>query len=84
MAHKSGTADVTKGFDGSTKQGSTVGMRSRPCSSERDAQVRAVKASLQEKLGSYERLVTYLQAVLVWEKPIHSVLLYIVVNVLFW
>ncbi|KAG5280006.1 hypothetical protein AALO_G00083900 [Alosa alosa] len=83
MAHTSGT-DVTKGFDGSTKQGSTVGMRSRPCSSEREAQVRAVKASLQEKLGPYERLVTYLQAVLVWEKPIHSVLLFILVNVLFW
>ncbi|KAL2101199.1 hypothetical protein ACEWY4_002960 [Coilia grayii] len=84
MAHKSGTADVTKGFDGSSKQASTVGLRSRPCASEREAHVRAVKASLLEKLGPYERLVTYLQAVLVWEKPIHSVLLYIVVNALFW
>lgn len=81
MAHKSGTADITKGSD---KQASAVGLRSRPCSSEREAHVRAVKASLLEKLGPYERMVTYLQAVLVWEKPIHSVLLYIVVNALFW
>ena len=70
---------------GSAQQGSAgVCLRSRPCSSERDAQVRAVKAALQSRLGPYEPVLTYLQSVIVWERPVQCVLLYIVVNVVFW
>ncbi|XP_035254386.1 reticulophagy regulator 3-like [Anguilla anguilla] len=70
--------------EGAAKPGSGVGLRSRPFSSERDGQVRAVKASLLERLGPYEPVLTYLQSVLVWEKPLHSVLLYTVINAIFW
>lgn len=70
--------------DSSAEQGSTVCLRSRPCSSERDRQVRAVKAALQSRLGPYEPVMTYLQSVLVWERPFQCVLLYMVVNVVFW
>lgn len=59
-------------------------LRSRPCSSERDSQVRAVKAALQSRLGPYEPVLTYLQSVLVWERPIVCVFLYAVVNAVFW
>ncbi|XP_061761351.1 reticulophagy regulator 3 isoform X2 [Nerophis ophidion] len=58
--------------------------RSPPCSSERDAQVRDVQAALQSQLGPYERLLTYLQSVLVWERPFQCVLLYLLLNALFW
>ncbi|XP_033826929.1 reticulophagy regulator 3 [Periophthalmus magnuspinnatus] len=75
----------------STEQGcsvphgsSLVCLRSRPCSNDRDSQVRAVTAALQSRLGPYERLLTYLQAVLVWEKPVQCVLLYALVNLVFW
>ncbi|XP_026180502.1 reticulophagy regulator 3 [Mastacembelus armatus] len=64
--------------DGCDQQGSGV------CSTERDAQVRAVKAALQSRLGPYEPVLTYLQSVLVWERPLHCLLLYTVVNVVFW
>ncbi|XP_061906016.1 reticulophagy regulator 3 isoform X1 [Entelurus aequoreus] len=69
-----------------TKPGTSIAgpLRSRPCSSERDAQVRDVQAALQSQLGPYERLLTYLQSVLVWERPFQCVLLYLLVNVLFW
>lgn len=68
----------------SAEEGSSVCLRSRPCPSERDSQVRAVKAVLQSRLGPYEPVLTYLQSVLVWERPFQCVLLYIVVNVVFW
>lgn len=83
MAHTGGMVDATAG-ECSAKPEPGVGLRSRPCSSERDGQVRAVKAALQERLGPYEPVVTYLQSVLVWERPFQSVLLYAVVNVVFW
>lgn len=70
--------------DYSAQQASSVCLRSRPCSSERDGQVRAVKAALQSRLGPYEPVLTYLQSVLVWERPLQCVLLYTVVNVVFW
>lgn len=70
--------------DSSAEQASRVCLRSRPCSSERDSQVRAVKAALQSGLGPYEPVLTYLQSVLVWERPVQCVLLYVVVNVVFW
>ncbi|XP_016896063.1 reticulophagy regulator 3 isoform X1 [Cynoglossus semilaevis] len=63
---------------------SKVYLRSRPCSSERDSQVRAVRTELQSRLGPYEPVLTYLQSVLVWERPILCVLLYATVNVVFW
>uniref|UniRef100_A0A3Q0S016 Reticulophagy regulator family member 3 n=1 Tax=Amphilophus citrinellus TaxID=61819 RepID=A0A3Q0S016_AMPCI len=69
--------------DCSAKQGSNVCLRSRSSSSERDGQVRAVKAALQSRLGPYEPVLTYLQSVLVWEKPFQCVLLYVVVNIVF-
>ncbi|XP_033911611.3 reticulophagy regulator 3 [Acipenser ruthenus] len=61
-----------------------VGLRSRPGSSVQDSQVRVFKSSLVERLGPYEPVVTWLQSVLLWEKPLHSVLLYLFVNAIFW
>lgn len=83
MAH---TGATEAGFmeDNSAKQESGVCLRTRSCSSERDGQVRAARAAFLSKLGPYEPVLTYLQSVLVWERPLHSVLLYIVVNVVFW
>ncbi|KAG7262029.1 hypothetical protein CRUP_027891, partial [Coryphaenoides rupestris] len=62
--------------------GSGVGLRYRPSphSSSSSAaagerwidveQVRAVQASLQRTLGPYEPLLTYLQSVFIWERPL--------------
>ena len=83
MAHTGATEDASM-EDCSAKQGSSVCLRSRPCCSERDGQVRAVKAALQSRLGPYEPVLTYLQSVLVWERPFQCVLLYTVDNVVFW
>ncbi|XP_017288988.1 reticulophagy regulator 3 [Kryptolebias marmoratus] len=83
MAHTGATeAGFVEGD--SARQGSEVCLRSRSFSSERDGQVRAVRAALLSKLGPYEPVLTYLQSVLVWERPLHSVLFYVVVNVVFW
>lgn len=78
--------DVAAAADGAggKSSSSAAGLRSRPGSSERDAQVRAVKAALQSRLGPYEPLLTYLQSVLVWERPFQCLLLYVLVNVVFW
>ncbi|XP_075941420.1 reticulophagy regulator 3 isoform X1 [Anarhichas minor] len=83
MAHTGVTGDAAAD-DCSVQQGSSVCLRSRPCSSERDGHVRAVKAALQSRLGPYEPVLTYLQSVLVWERPLQCVLLYTAVNVVFW
>ncbi|KAF1379742.1 hypothetical protein PFLUV_G00179200 [Perca fluviatilis] len=83
MAHIGAMEDASLN-DYSAQQASSVCLRSRPCSSERDGQVRAVKAALQSRLGPYEPVLTYLQSVLVWERPLQCVLLYTVVNVVFW
>ncbi|XP_066498589.1 reticulophagy regulator 3 [Hoplias malabaricus] len=84
MAQESGAEDVVEGTGASLKRcpGSALGTRSR-CG-ERDADVREVKALLMERLGPYERLVNYMQGVLVWEKPFHSVLFHALVNIIFW
>ncbi|XP_057673435.1 reticulophagy regulator 3 [Corythoichthys intestinalis] len=83
MAQTAGLEDVLAAVaDKSSSK--TAGLRSRPGSSERDAQVRAVKAALQSRLGPYEPLLTYLQSVLVWERPVQCLLLYVLVNVVFW
>lgn len=79
-----GAANEVSAGDSSAQQGSGVCLRSRPCSRERDSQVRAVKAALQSRLGPYEPVLTYLQSVLVWERPVQCVFLYAVVNVVFW
>ncbi|KAJ8414421.1 hypothetical protein AAFF_G00052910 [Aldrovandia affinis] len=75
--------DTAKG-SGSTamESGADVGLCSRPCS--RAVQVRAVEAVIMERLGPYEPAITYLQSVLVWERPLHGVLLYTFVNIVFW
>lgn len=83
MAH-TGAMEDASADDSLAKQGTGVCLRSRPCSSERDGHVRAVKAALQSRLGPYEPVLTYLQSVLVWERPVQCVLLYIVVNIVFW
>ena len=70
--------------DCSATQGPSVCLRSRPGSSERDGQVRAVKAALQSRLGPYEPVLTYLQSILLWERPFQSVLLFTVLNIVFW
>ncbi|XP_030262562.1 reticulophagy regulator 3 [Sparus aurata] len=83
MVHTGAMEDASVD-DSLAKQGTSVCLRSRPCSSERDSQVRAVKAALQSRLGPYEPVLTYLQSVLVWERPVQCVLLYILVNIVFW
>ncbi|XP_041827519.1 reticulophagy regulator 3 [Melanotaenia boesemani] len=83
MAH-TGAIEVASMEDCSAKQGSSVCLRSRSCYSERDGQVRTVKAVLLSKLGPHEPVLTYLQSILVWERPFQSVLLFTVVNVVFW
>ncbi|CAN9505511.1 unnamed protein product [Ophioblennius macclurei] len=81
MAHSSGAMQQQASAD--DDDGSAC-LRSRPCSSERDSRVRAVKAALQSRLGPYEPVLTYLQSALVWERPVQCVLLYVVANLLFW
>ncbi|KAM9843403.1 reticulophagy regulator 3 isoform 1-T2 [Aulostomus maculatus] len=83
MAHTGAKEDASMD-EGADKFPSNICLRSRPCFSERDGQVRAVKVALQSRLGPYERVLTYLQSVLVWERPFQCVLLYIVVNIVFW
>ncbi|KAM8843935.1 reticulophagy regulator 3 isoform 1-T3 [Spinachia spinachia] len=83
MAHVDATEDAVAG-DRRVQQGVPVSLRSRPCSIERDARVRAVTAALQSRLGPYEPAVTYLQAVLVWERPLQCALLYAAANLVFW
>ncbi|XP_063816102.1 reticulophagy regulator 3 [Pseudophryne corroboree] len=53
-------------------------------SRERDEQVRGVHEALLGTLGRYEPVLSYLQAVLVWERPRHSALLHLVLNAAFW
>uniref|UniRef100_A0A8D2ZZS4 Reticulophagy regulator family member 3 n=1 Tax=Scophthalmus maximus TaxID=52904 RepID=A0A8D2ZZS4_SCOMX len=84
MAHTGVSEDVFMEDCSAKQESSSVCLRSRPCSSERDGQVRAVKASLQSRLGPYEPVLTYLQSVLLWERPLQCVLLYLVVNTVFW
>ncbi|TRY93206.1 hypothetical protein DNTS_014352 [Danionella cerebrum] len=80
----SGTEDMTEESGCSRRLRSRDGLRSDTCSGDRVEQHRAVKAMLLERLGSHERLLTYLQSVLLWERPFHSVLLYTATNVTFW
>ncbi|KAJ3601022.1 hypothetical protein NHX12_031995, partial [Muraenolepis orangiensis] len=67
-------------------EGVGLGLRCRPHSGgdSRERRMRAVTASLQGSLGPYEPLVTHLQALLLWERPLQGVLLYTGVNVVFW
>ncbi|KAK7940575.1 hypothetical protein WMY93_003901 [Mugilogobius chulae] len=82
-ATEEGSSTEQQGSSSSSST-TTVCLRSRPCSNERDAQVRSAKAALQSRLGPYEPVITYLQAVLVWEKPVQCVILYALVNLVFW
>lgn len=90
MAHPGGAAeDAAEGSGCSMKlrsasRSSSVGLGGGSCSGERLEQIRAVKSTLLERLGPHERLLTYLQSVLLWERPFHSVLLYTAANVMFW
>lgn len=84
MSHKGGAEDVAGESGCSGKLRSRVGLRSGSSSDRNLEQVCAVKAMLLEQLGPHERLLTYLQSVLLWERPLHSVLLYTVANVVFW
>lgn len=82
MSHKGEAEYITEesGFSGKLRE--RVGLRSG--SGINREQISAVKTMLMERLGPHERLITYLQSVLVWERPLHSVLLYTTVNVIFW
>lgn len=51
---------------------------------ESEDQIRAVQDTLLQKLGSYEPVLSYLQTVLVWERPRHSALLHLGLNAAFW
>ncbi|XP_056609514.1 reticulophagy regulator 3 [Triplophysa dalaica] len=84
MSDKRDTEDVAEGSGVSGTLRSRVGLRSGSCSGGDREQECAVKAMLLEQLGPHERLLTYLQSVLLWERPIHSVLLYTFANLVFW
>lgn len=83
-AQESETGDVDRGSGDSAWRGPGGGARSRRRSGDTEAQVRAVRAALMDALGPHERLITYLQAVLLWERPVHGVLLYTLTNCGFW
>ncbi|KAM4691615.1 reticulophagy regulator 3 isoform 1-T2 [Rhinophrynus dorsalis] len=51
---------------------------------QREEKVRVVQEALLQNLGSYEPVLSYLQAVLVWERPRHSALLHLGLNAVFW
>ncbi|KAG8446656.1 hypothetical protein GDO86_014199 [Hymenochirus boettgeri] len=51
---------------------------------EREEQVRDVQDTLVRSLNSYEPALSYIQAVLVWERPRHSAFLHLVLNAAFW
>ncbi|XP_056404930.1 reticulophagy regulator 3 [Hyla sarda] len=76
--------------DEEESSGAGAGLRMRRSGSrslatrERDEQVRAVQEALMGKLGSYEPVLSYMQAVLVWERPRHSALLHLLLNATFW
>ncbi|XP_035255846.1 reticulophagy regulator 3 [Anguilla anguilla] len=85
MALMGGTEDTTKRLGSQTMEsGANIGLckDSRPCS--RTGQVRVAEAEILEILEPYEPAITYLQSVLVWERPLHSVLHYTFINVVFW
>ncbi|KAJ8284428.1 hypothetical protein COCON_G00032780 [Conger conger] len=83
MALIEGIEDTAKGCK-TMESGANIGLcnDSRPCS--RTEQVRVAEAAILERLGPYEPAITYLQSVLVWERPLHSVLQYTFINVVFW
>nr|XP_033774044.1 reticulophagy regulator 3 [Geotrypetes seraphini] len=67
----------------------SAGARPRPpppslCPGEREDQMRVVRSSLLAALDGWEPLLGYVQAVLVWERPLHSALLCLALNVAFW
>ncbi|KAF5895998.1 reticulophagy regulator 3, partial [Clarias magur] len=79
------TGDADRGSGGSMERGPGGDvLRRRWRSGNTEAQVRAVRATLMDALGAHERLITYVQAVLLWEKPAHSVVLYTLTNCGFW
>lgn len=84
MAQESETGDVDRGSGDSGKRSPGGGVRLRRRSADTAAALRAVKAALMDALGPHERLITYLQAVFLWERPGHSVLLYTLTNCCFW
>lgn len=79
-----GAEEATEASGCAGRLRSSGGLRSGSCSGGTSEQVRAVKTTLLERLGPHERLLTYLQSVLLWERPFHSVLLYTAANVTFW
>ncbi|XP_036396761.1 reticulophagy regulator 3 isoform X2 [Megalops cyprinoides] len=84
MAVTEGMDDTAQGLDSQTIDLGATGRRNRPCSRQRDERVLAVKSAILMWLGPYEPIIAYLQSVLVWERPLHSVFLYIAVNAVFW
>lgn len=57
---------------------------SRARGADRARQVRLVRGLLMDAVGPHERLVSYLQAALLWERPLHGVLVVLVLNCVFW
>ncbi|XP_029429160.1 reticulophagy regulator 3 isoform X2 [Rhinatrema bivittatum] len=65
-----------------------VGLRARPPGSptpgEREERARALRIYLLKTLDGWEPLLGYMQAVLVWERPLHSALFCLTLNAAFW
>ncbi|KAM4622814.1 reticulophagy regulator 3 isoform 2-T2 [Discoglossus pictus] len=61
----------------------STGLRGRR-SGAREEQVRAVQEALMGSVSSYEPAISYLQSVLVWERPRHSAILHLGANVVYW
>ncbi|XP_062874646.1 reticulophagy regulator 3 [Trichomycterus rosablanca] len=81
MAQGRGAEDVDCGTETVLMRGS--GGR-RESQAERARQVRAVRAVLMDAVGPHERLITYLQAALLWKRPVHGVFIITAVNCVFW
>jgi hypothetical protein len=51
---------------------------------EGSAELLGLRESLQGWLSPYEPLISWLQRLLVWERPLHSIFVALTLNTLFW
>ena len=63
---------------------SSVGLESLFPPEEEGAELRALREALRGWLQPYEPLICWLQRLLVWERPLHSVFTALTLNTLFW
>ncbi|XP_028663111.1 reticulophagy regulator 2 [Erpetoichthys calabaricus] len=71
-------------FSSSASPGGVSGLDALFPAGEESPELRRLRESLQALLGRYEPLVLWLQRLLVWERPLHSILLACALNGVFW